>query len=418
MATYKLAPVRWELGQILLPEHFTTLHSSLLAEVRARAAVAGLPGYGVAELAWHDKALEQGQLVVQSLTAVLTSGLLVNVPGNGTLEGLSLKASGLGRVKVYLHLLDEPASSIGNPLYAGDPRTVHRQVLSLRLSSQPSVERSIETLPLGEFQCEPDRRWVLRTEFCPPLLQVGPSPFLRQPLAALSKRLVEFQERLLDDMKDTLLRGGYLSKISGCLREVCAARSLLAEIPSGIHRHPYYLFDALRRLYFEICAFHDKPAELTCVPYLHEGIGDCFQQLFGNLEKNLIALTAPRRHCELVLREGRFLLDTWPEELSRAEKVYLLVGRNQRHERVPLDAVKLASPERLELVHRAALRGVPFEQVPNLPASRHFIEGMDFYELTLGDEWAHVLKAQGLCFYATGLLASPGVRVLLYFTTP
>jgi type VI secretion system protein ImpJ len=88
MTTYKLAPVRWELGQILLPEHFTTLHTSLLAELRARAAVAGLPAYGVAELSWHDKALEQGQLILQSLTAVLPSGLLINVPGSGTLEGL------------------------------------------------------------------------------------------------------------------------------------------------------------------------------------------------------------------------------------------------------------------------------------------------------------------------------------------
>lgn len=418
MATYKLAPVRWELGQILLPEHFTILHSSLIAELRARAAVAGLPGYGIAELLWHDKALEQGQLVLQSLTAVLASGLLINVPGNGMLEALSLKASGVGRVKVYLHVLDESASALGNPLYAGDPKPVRRQMLSLRLSTQPSLDRSIETLPIAEFQCDPDRRWVLRPEFCPPLLQVGPNPFLQQQLNALAKKLVEFHGRLLDDMKDTLLRGGYLSTISGCLREVCAVRSLLAEIPSGIHRHPYFLFEALRRLYFEICAFHEKPAEQPCLPYLHEGIGDSFTQLFGYLEKNLIALTAPRRHYELRLCEGRFLLDPWPEELCRAEKVYLLISRNQRHERVPIDGVKIASPERLELVHRAALRGVPFEPTPNPPASRYFVEGMDFYELTLGEEWRHVLTAQGLCFYATGLLASPGVRVLIYLTTP
>ena len=114
MATYKLAPVRWELGQILLPEHFSTL---------------------IAELTWHDRALEQGQLQIQSLTAVLPSGLLIHVPGSGTLEGLSLKATGVPKVKVYLHVLDEPASALGNPLYASEPKTVRRQVLSLRLST-------------------------------------------------------------------------------------------------------------------------------------------------------------------------------------------------------------------------------------------------------------------------------------------
>ncbi len=418
MATYKLAPVRWELGQILLPEHFSTLHSSILAELRARAAVAGVPGFGIAELIWHDKALEQGQLQIQALTAVLPSGLLIHVPGSGTLEGLSLKATGLPKVKVYLHVLDEPASALGNPLYASEPKTVRRQVLSLRLSTQPSLERSLETLLLGEFQCEPDRRWVIEPGSCPPLLQVGPNPFLLQQLQSLAKRLQEFQGRLLDDMKDTLLRGGYLSTMSGCLREVCVVRSLLAEIPTGVYRHPYYLFDALRRLYFEICAFHERQPEQPCFPYVHEAIAENFQRLFGYLEKNLIALTAPRRHVELTLRDGRFLLPAWPDELARAEKVYLLVSRNQRHERIPMDAVKIASPDRLDLVHGAALRGVPFESIPNPPSSRYFIEGMEFYELHLGDEWSQVLKSQGLCFYASGLLSSSGVRVLLYFTTP
>jgi predicted component of type VI protein secretion system len=161
---------------------------------------------------------------------------------------------------------------------------------------------------------------------------------------------------------------------------------------------PTILFDALRRLYFEICAFHEKQPEQPCFPYVHEGSAENFQRLFGYLEKNLIALTAPRRHVELTLRDGRFLLPAWPDELARAEKVYLLVSRNQRHERIPMDAVKIASPDRLDLVHGAALRGVPFESIPNPPSSRYFIEGMEFYELHLGDEWSHVLKSQGSVF--------------------
>ena len=60
----------------------------------------------------------------------------------------------------------------------------------------------------------------------------------------------------------------------------------------------------------------------------------------------------------------------------------------------------------------------PSESIPNPPSSRYFIEGMEFYELHLGDEWSPCAKTQGLCFYASGLLSSPGVRVLLYYTTP
>lgn len=415
MNTYKLAPVRWELGQILLPEHFTAQHAAMLAEVRLRAAIHGLPSYGVAELSWHAKALEQGQLVVQSLTVLLASGIVVNVPGNATLEGLSLKAVGAPRAKVYLHLLGDKPSAVGNPAYADDPKMLRRELLALKLSTQPSLERSIETLQLAEFEQEPEQRWSLREAYCPPLLQVGSSPFLQQPLLRLDRKLVEFYARLLEQLQDHFLRADRLTGIRSCLLEVCQVRSLLAEANGGVHRHPCLLFDALRRLYFEICAFKEKLPDKPVYPYQHDALGDAFGGLLRNLDDNLSLLTAPPRYFELKRRDGQLVVDSWPDELSRAEKVYLLVSRNQRQEKVPLDEVKLASPERLELVHRAALKGVPFELLATAPAGHYFAHGVEFYELTLGEEWAYAQKARGLAFYITPPLESPDVKVLLYW---
>ena len=414
MNTYKLAPVRWELGQILLPEHFAAQHAATLAEVRLRAAVAGLPFYGVAELAWNAKALEQGQLAVQSLTVILPSGLVVNVPGNATLEGLSLKAVGHPRVKVYLHLLADQVTALGNAAYVEDPKTLRRDLLSLKLSTQPSLARSTETLQLAEFEHNSDR-WILRPDYCPPLLQVGPHPFLRQQLTKLQDKLVEFYDRLVDQLQDNFLRADRLTGIRSCILEVCQVLSLLAEIPSGVYRHPYFLFDALRRLYFEICAFKEKLPDKPVLPYLHDGISESLGGLLRRLDENLTLLTTPPRYIELKRRDGQFFTEQWPDELTRAEKVYLLVSRNQRQERIPLDAVKLASPERLELVHRAALKGVPFEFLPNPPSGHHFVYGIEFYELTLGEEWAYAQKSRGLAFYITPQLESPVVRVLIYW---
>jgi len=415
MNTYKLAPVRWELGQILLPEHFAAQHAAMLAEVRLRAAVAGLPPHGVAELSWNAKALEQGQLVVQSLTVLLSSGTVVNVPGNALLEGLSLKAIGAPRVKVYLHLLNDKPSAIGNPVYADDAKTLRRDLLALKLSTQPALERSIETLQLAEFELEPEQRWTLREAYCPPLLQVGASPFLQQPLQRLDRKLVEFYARLLDQLQDSFLRADRLTGIRSCLLEVCEVRSLLAEAQAGVYRHPCQLFAALRRLYFELCAFKEKLPEKPVYLYQHDALGDSFGGLLRHLDDSLSLLIAPPRYIELTRRDGQLTVDLWPDELSRAEKVYLLVSRNERREKVPLDAVKLASPQRLELVHRAALKGIPFELLANPPAGHHFSNGIDFYELSLGEEWACAQKTRGLAFYVTPLLQSPEIRVLLYW---
>lgn len=415
MSTHKLAPVRWELGQILLPEHFKAMHASLLAELRLRAAVSGLPCYGVAELAWNEEALKRGQLAVRSLTAVLPSGTLVHVPGNAMLRELSLSAVGAPHVRVYLHRLGEPADAVGNPTYSQDPKTLKRELLSLRLSTQQALERSDESMQLALFERRVDG-WGVNPSFCPPLLQLGPHPFLRDQRDWLEAKLIEFHKRLLDDLDDDFLRGDRLAGIRSCLLEVCQVRSLLAEIPTGIHLHPYPFFASLRRLYFAICNFNDQVPDRPVFAYLHDALGDCFGELFRSLEARLSQEATQANHVELQRRDGRFVIESWPPSLSEARHAYLLCSRNARQEQVSLEGIKLASPDRLELVHRAALRGVPFEPLAQPPADHPFVHGMDFYKLTLAEEWTYVQKARALAFYVTAPLEPKEIRVLLYWT--
>lgn len=414
LPTYKLAPVRWELGQILLPEHFTALQSSLAAEIRLRAAIAGLPAYGVAEVSWNADALKQGQLAVRSLTAVMPSGLAVNVPGSGTLGEVSLKAAGAPQVPVYLHVLGERVGAIGNPAYVDDPKTLHRELLSLRLSTQPALERSVESMLLAIFERQLER-WVLRRAYIPPLLQVGTHPFLGEPCEELARRLVAFTAQLKEELENRFLRTDRKSNARGCMIDVCQVASVLDEIKQGVHHHPYLLFEALRRLYLQLCAFKDRVPDRLSLPYLHDGLGECFGALFSYLNRNLDPEEAKLSYTELRRQDGRFLLEKFPEPLHKASKVYLLVSQTARQTRVSLEGVKLASPTRLELVHRAALRGIPFEPVLDPPSAHHFVQGLDFYELTLGEEWKHARNELGLSFYVTPQLESPEINVLLFW---
>ena len=158
------------------------------------------------------------------------------------------------------------------------------------------LDRSIETLLLGEFRCEPDRRWVLDPG-SPPLLQLGPSPYLQQQLETLACRLVEFQGRLLDDMK-----GPACARRLSEHDERLPARGLRGPprfwqrfLPVCIAIHATSSMRCAVCI-FEICAFHEKQPEQPLLPLLHEAIAENFQRLFEYLERNLIALTAPRRH--------------------------------------------------------------------------------------------------------------------------
>jgi hypothetical protein len=104
-------------------------------------------------------------------------------------------------------------------------------------------------------------------------------------------------------------------------------------------------------------------------------------------------------------RDGhRLVAGPFPEPLRRAREVYLLILR-PFDERVSLDEVKLASPGRLELVHRHALTGVAFQKV-TAPGFMHtFGVNADFYLLEQGDEWAHAAREGALCLFDRPQLA-------------
>ena len=70
MQRYKLARVRWQVGQTLLPEHFRAQDESLSAEARLHGELSGLPQVGIASLVWSEAMLAEGSLSLPSLTAI------------------------------------------------------------------------------------------------------------------------------------------------------------------------------------------------------------------------------------------------------------------------------------------------------------------------------------------------------------
>ncbi len=79
MGSLKTAPVRWFLGQTVLPEHLQSLQETSLAVCEQRARLGGLPHYGVAQLTWSEPLLADGVLSITTLTVVLPSGDLAAI---------------------------------------------------------------------------------------------------------------------------------------------------------------------------------------------------------------------------------------------------------------------------------------------------------------------------------------------------
>ncbi|MBN8468137.1 type VI secretion system baseplate subunit TssK [Corallococcus exiguus] len=404
MQRYKLARVRWHVGQTLLPEHFVAQEDALDAEIRLHATLSGLPSYGIANMAWNESLLQSGSLSISALTVVTKAGDLMDVPGNSVIAPLSLEAVGKTEFIVYLHVLKETVSAEGIRLYADDPPVIQRVLHKLQLSTEPVLDGTVASLGLAAVSQDEDGAWHTSADWVPALLLVGPNPFLEKLLSTLDDLLDQVRQQLLTNISDTYLRTDRLTNARRALFEVQRLIALRRDMFRQVYVHPYHLFDALRRLYFEACCYLEMLPDEQMPVYQHEGLNEALGGWIRLLQRSFQPEATRSTHKAFQAKEGQYQMTPLPPEIRSASEAYLLVQRTQPGERTPLDGVKLASPTRLPLVRRQALKGVPFKHVP-YPSFPHALgPEIDWYLLSNGEEWQHALREDGLAFYVTPAL--------------
>lgn len=399
MSTLKIAPVKWYLGQTVLPEHFVALQQLVESACELRQRTASLPSYGVAQLSWNESLLRDGVLSIQEFTALLADGRVLSIPGNCSASPCSLVATSATRVSVYFHLLDEPVSSHGNRVYESDPRTVERVLLRGVLSTSDRVERTTAVVRLGDFEKGVAGSWSLASTYIPPLLSVANTPHLQPALLALESRIDAMQPQLAAQLQDTFLRPDRLAAIRRCLAELFRVKSVLADLRNRVSLHPHSLLSALRDLYVESCCFHEVLPDEPALPYRHDQLAECFGQVLELLKQSLRPVYTRSTHLRFQKNNGLFTLSGLPQEVRDAQEVYLLVQRPTLHDRVPMDDIKLSCTSRLALVHRLVLRGVVYKNVERPPFQHTFGPEVDFYQLQDGEEWEHVIRESSLSLY-------------------
>ena len=401
MQKYKLARFRWQLGQSLLPEHFSAAEDSLQSQIRFSAELQGLPYRGIAALAWNQSLITEGTVAIASLTAVLPGGFLVDVPTNASLSPFSIEATGKSKVALQLHLLTETRSADGVPLYADDPKTVQRVLYRLQLSAEPAIDGEIARLKLAELEKRLDGSWQLSPAYVPPLLLVGTNPFLDTVLINLATLLERARNLLVAEIHDSYLRSDRLTNARRLLFEVRRVQAILDDMKHQIYPHPHPFFDAVRELYFEMCCYLESLPEEELPAYDHDDLATGFNQWIRLLGQGLRPERQEKTHAPLTLRDGQFSLSPLPKYVNEAGELYLLIQRTQPGEPNSVEGLKLASPSRLPIVRRLALRGIPFKYVPH-PAFPHgFGPEIDFYLLTQGEEWQAAMREEGFAFFAT-----------------
>jgi type VI secretion system protein ImpJ len=234
----------------------------------------------------------------------------------------------------------------------------------------------------------------------------------------LSQLLVRSRGELrsfLGSAQGNLLRKDQLTNARRAYCEVRGLEEMLHELrEGGIHPHPYVLFGALRRLYFEICCYRQVEPADTLPAYRHDDPGatlDDWLTLFNanfHDSRNVFRPTVKAFERQ----EDRFVIELGKDKEDELDPLlnefYLLVKRKDPS--APprsLEKVKLASPDRLADVRRRALKGIPV-QPATPPGFAHDIPlDFDWHPIRAeGEEWAQALRKKGLAlaFYVTPAL--------------
>lgn len=397
--TDKLARVRWEMGQTLLPENFLAQEESLTADTILRFRMTGLPAYGVSSLTWNDDLLNEGIFSIQTMTLVMPSGFLLDVPGNAHVSPFNLNVPGTVTVPVYCHLTDHSASAdtAEEAWESSEEWAIPKILYQLMLSSEQSHEKGLEAIKLVEFEKNPDGIWQLSKNFIPPLLQVSTSPFLKAELNELGEAMELFQYNVAMDAA-SYLSGSSLIGVQQCLRSVYRTQRFLANLSSQIHLHPYYLYEELKGFYNNVCFYKNTSPENITSPYSHDQLAACFADIFRPLSKQMELTQVRSPYLPFESQDGIYRI-TVPAEIREAREVYLLIQKSHINQKVVLENLKLAPFSRISMMHKLALQGIPLKKVDQ-PAFQHsFGSEVEFFRIMEGEEWDNALRELSVAFY-------------------
>lgn len=395
----KLARVRWQMGQTLLPEHFLAQEEALVADTVMRFRMSGIPAYGVAALKWNESLISEGVFSIQAITLVMPSGLLLDVPGNAVSAPFNLNIPGSTTVPVYCHMMGEtsPSKNEEEDWQEREEGAIPRMVYQLIMSSEQSHSGAFETIKLAEFVKDPEGTWQLCQDFIPPLLQVGTSPFLMADFDKFADALELFQYNLTLDAA-SYLSGSGLFKVEQCLKSVYQIQRFLTNLRTQVHIHPYYVYEALKNFYIEVCFYKSTVPEHLANPYNHDQLAACFGEILEPLEAQMKLVEVASPYLPFGFGDGLYQIQL-PPEMREAKDVYLLVQKSHVSKTISLEDLKLASGSRISLVHRLALQGIGLKKVDQPSFQHSFGPEVDFFQIIAGEEWDHALKELSLAFY-------------------
>jgi len=447
-----IRPIFWYQGLFLQPQHFQW--QDLLHQFRLRPFQSyGHPYFwGFAKLRIQEDVLKNETFEIMECEALFQDGSWVVFPGNATLSSRSFKGvwtemdkpfniyiglrkwNPAGENVTEIKVPDDPAPADARFVSRADPEEVrdfyqqapHAQIKFLHHAVRIFWENELDGA--GSYDLLPAARLefngneiVPARNFAPPSLTLTASPALTETVKGIREELT-LRCHVLEEYKrigtSPATRGAPSGDETNYTIFLLALRSLSRYVPLLHHltddarSHPWMAYGLLRSLVGELSTFSDRidimgrlkdGAELMPV-YRHDDAGTCFAEARVLISELLNGIMVGAENIIHLVREGDYFQGRIPPETFDNRNAFYLVLRSTAvsddEDRNIMNMIKTSSTERLPVLIRRALPGMPLDRIavppPGLPRRPDSL----YFKLDRSSpEWEEIQRRQDICLY-------------------
>ncbi|MFN0059353.1 MAG: type VI secretion system baseplate subunit TssK [Planctomycetota bacterium] len=417
-------PVHWSEGLFLTPQHMQALSRYFEGRVAETVLRATPYAWGLSRLEIDDAALENFELKLRRLDAVLEDGTRVRVPEDCEVPVRSLKehfATGRETVEVTIGVPEYALRSSNVSEAGADAKEVRRFRVIVRQELDENTGRNERAVAFRQLQArvllgDEDRagyhclrlaRLVLTGEAdpkparlagdLPPLIRLGGDARLHRHLDELASMLGAKARSLADQVAQRRIHfggegGGGDAEMLWKLAVVNASLAVLRPLAKTPDLHPFEAFLAISRLVGELAIFGPERVVPELGYYEHTEQGRCFDALSREARRLLEAIipTSFKRRSFEPAPEGKAcaLDEDW---LGAGVAVYLAVEGDIEVDALTkkMSAVKMCAPSAVAALQRDRLAGIERTPVRKVPPELPDRPNLHYYQVRReGDVWS------------------------------